>query len=75
MQREHSDSAEAGTFLSVPTAEFISDLRSPGLPQQDLDEESIFGVGWDHDLLDVRVCRALIAAGEKMEDFFLQREI
>lgn len=39
------DSAEVGTFLSMPTAEFVSDLRSPGLPQEDLDEEGIFSVG------------------------------
>lgn len=50
------------TFLPVSTAEFISYLWSPRLPQEDLDEEGFFSVGRDHDLLDVRVCWALIAA-------------
>lgn len=59
--------AEVDTFLSVPTAEFVSYLWSPGLPQEDLDEESVFGVGGDHDLLDVRVRRALIAAESERE--------
>lgn len=61
------------TFLSVSTAEFVSYLWSPGLPQEDLDEESVFGVGRDHDLLDVRVRRALIAAGREPERFSLQQ--
>lgn len=67
-ERRRCDSVEVGTFLSVATAEFVSYLRSPGLPQEDLDEESVFGVGWDHDLLDVRVCWALIAADRRWEN-------
>lgn len=39
----------------MSTAEFISDLWSPSLPQEDLDEEGLVCVGRDHDLLDVRV--------------------
>lgn len=62
----------------MSTAEFISYLWSPRLPQEDLDKEGIFRVGRDHDLLYVRVCRALIAAGKKNHsDFsatFLQAE-
>lgn len=45
--------AEGGTFLSMATAEFISYLWSPCLPQKDLNEKSIFSVGRDHDLFDV----------------------
>lgn len=41
------------TFLSMPTAEFVSYLWSPGLSQKNLDEESVFGIRRDHDLLDV----------------------
>ena len=47
----------------MPTAELVSDLGSAGLPEEDLDEEGVFGVGRDHHLLDVRVCGALVAEG------------
>ncbi len=61
----------------MPTAEFVSYLWSPSLPQEDLDEESVFGVGWNHDLLNVWVCRALIAAERNWEssrcDFLYSR--
>lgn len=40
-----SKSTRGGTFLSVSTAEFVSYLWPPGLPEEDLDEESILGVG------------------------------
>lgn len=52
----------------MSTAEFVSYLWSPGLSQEDLDEESIFSVGWDHDLLDVRVRWALITTGREWEN-------
>lgn len=52
----------------MPTAEFVSNLRSSRLPQKDLDEESIFSIGWDHDLLDVWVCWAFIAAERERQN-------
>lgn len=55
LQAKHA-ACEIFTFLSVPTAELVSDLWSPGLPQEDLNEERIFSIGRDHDLLNVRVC-------------------
>lgn len=55
------------TFLPVPAAELVPDLRPPGLPQQDLDEEGVFGVGRDHDFLDVRVRGALVPGEEDKE--------
>lgn len=60
------------TFLPVPAAELVPDLGPPGLPQQDLDEKGVFGVGRDHDLLDVRVRRALIPATKGKADAVTQ---
>lgn len=58
--REQECDVPLSTFLSVPTAEFVSYLRSPGLSQEDLDEESVFSVRRDHHLLNVRVCGAFV---------------
>lgn len=49
----------------MPTAKFVSDFRSSCLPQEDLDEKSIFGIWGYHHLLNVRVCRAFVATGGK----------
>lgn len=69
--RKRCNGDEGGTFLPVSTAEFISNLWSPSLPQEDLDEEGLICVGRDHDLLDVRVSRALIAENKVRELSFL----
>lgn len=74
-ERLRSDSAEVGTFLSMSTAEFVSYLWPPGLPEEDLDEESIFGIGWDHDLLDVRVGWALVAAERKRKNTWFSLQL
>lgn len=49
----------------MSTAKFVSYFWSPGLPEEDLDEESILSVGRDHDLFNVRVCRTLVAGNKK----------
>lgn len=66
-RREEGGCRGVRTFLPVPTAELVPDLGSPGLPQQDLDEEGVFGVGRDHDFLDVRVRGALVPGEEEKE--------
>lgn len=49
-----------GTFLSMSTAELVSDLWSTCLPKQDLDQEGILSIGGDHHLLNVGVCRSFV---------------
>lgn len=55
------------TFLSVSAAELVADLGPPGLPQQDLDEEGVLGVGRDHHFLDVRIRGAFVPAENEEE--------
>lgn len=44
----------------MSTAELVSDLWSTCLPEQDLDQEGVLGVGGDHHLLNVGVCRSFV---------------
>lgn len=48
------------TFLSMTTAELVSDLWPPRLSQKHLDEESVLSIGRDHHFLNVGVCGTFV---------------
>lgn len=55
------------TFLPVSAAELVPNLGPPGLPQQDLDQEGVLGVGRDHHFLDVGIRGAFVPAENEKE--------
>lgn len=52
------------TLLSMATAEFVSNLRTPRLSQEHLDKEGVLRVGGDHHFLDVGVCCTFVPDGK-----------